>query len=201
MKALLSWFLPILIYAPACAANKNDVTCHIELEKPVIEQGTLPPVTVSIINETDKPIVLLGSLDGSDVGWRYPKCGFELFDENKKPLSLGGIGRCGNMNPLRAEDFVQVGSGNRFNPYGKGFFSSHHLWQISNYRPGTYYLRFYYQTRGTGVKDFFGDERMMKNPRAPANIQALAKQVPHLDLKSNFIKLTITKSTKPDPET
>ena len=173
-------------------AADTPFTCSISAEKATIMQGEVPRVKVSIANKSGKDVHLVGSLDGSDVGWRFPKCGFELLDTAGEPVpQKQPMGRCGNMNTLETADFVKVAAGAEFNPFGQGFFGSWQLYRFKQLPPGTYILRFYYQTSTKGVQDYFGDERMMGQKTVSPEIQKLFEAVPLTDIKSNDLQITV----------
>jgi len=173
-------------------AEDTLFTCSISAEKAIILQGKIPRVNVSITNKSGKDVYLVGSLDGSDVGWRFPKCGFELLDSTGKPVpQKQPMGRCGNMNTLKITDFVRVAADTDFNPYGQGFFGSRQIYRFEQLPPGTYILRFYYQTSTNDVQDYFGDERMMEKKITFPKIQKLFEAVPLIDIKSNELKITV----------
>ena len=138
-------------------------------------------------------------LDGSEAGWRFPHCGFEVFDENKKPVQLGGIARCGNMSTLRKGDFVKLGTGDSINLNDNGYAGYWGLYQIST-KPGTYWVRHYYKTSGGPVEGYFGDERMLLELKKdepevefeldPAIVE-LAAEIPKLTVYSEMVKVVI----------
>lgn len=81
--------------APAAPVPKREpVGCTIKGE-PTCELGKAPELAVTLTNQTDADIYLVGSLDASDYKWRYPHCYFEVTG----PVTRQ-IGRCGNMNTL-----------------------------------------------------------------------------------------------------
>lgn len=191
MKKLIT-LLFAFISAVSVIAADSPFTCSISAEKATLIQGQVPRVKVSITNKSGKDVHLVGSLDGSDVGWRFPKCSFELLDTTGKPVpQKQPMSRCGNMNTLKTTDFVKVAAGTEFNPIGKGFFGSWQLYRFEQLPPGTYILRFYYQTSTKGVQDYFGDERMMGQKTVAPEIQKLFESVPLIDIKSNDLQITV----------
>lgn len=191
MRKLFVLCMLMAVGVPVSGAE-SWFTCSISAENTVVRQGEVPKVKVRIGNHLGRDVVLVGSLDGSSYGMRYPKCGFELMDAQGKPLKISPESRCGNVNELRSEDFVTVPSGKEFDPYESRFFGSWQSQQLSQLPPGTYHIRFYYQTSIKGVHQYFGDERMLAEPKISPAIQKLYEMVPGLDLKSNTLKITIT---------
>src|SRR5262245_6264823 len=82
--------------------KKPPLTCTIH-SQPTCELGQVPAISVEIANWTEGEIYLIGSLDGSDLKWRYPFCYFELIGPDGKPPKTG-VARCGNMNTIREKD-------------------------------------------------------------------------------------------------
>ncbi len=165
----------------------------LELDKTTYVGGEIPRAKVVLTNQGDREVVLSKSLDGSSVGWRYPKCQMQIFDENNEPVSINCIGRCGNMSVLRNGDFVRLAPGESMtvSPYGfEGFVGSHQLSQS----PGTYWLQYRYATTDQGVEGYAGDERMMKNMTFSKKLTALAAEIPAVTVVSNRVKIVIQKA-------
>jgi hypothetical protein len=140
-------------------AAETEIGCIIRGE-PTCKVGEAPKITVGLTNQSSREVYLVGSLDASDCKWRYPHCYFEVIGPTGAP-SVRGIGRCGNMNTLRAKDFVKVPSGGTFDPYqnvdGYGFFSAHQLSAENFKQPGEYRVRFVYSTASTDIGAWGGD--------------------------------------------
>jgi len=189
-------FITLLVSAVTFAAVGADSAfiCIIASDRTNYAVGDVPTITVSITNRSAKEVILVGSLDGSNDGWRFPKCRLEILDAVGKPVTAP-MARCGHMNVLRTADFVAVAAGGTFNPYGGGFFAPYQFHQFPVTTPGDYTLRFYYSTSDR-VQDYFGDERMMGRTNATPEIQRLFKRVPKLELKSNELKLKFTPKAK-----
>jgi hypothetical protein len=186
--------LLILIACLLCVNSKAEhpFICKISTDQSIVFEGEIPRVEVSITNRSGKDVYLVGSLDGSDVGWRFPKCGFDLLDTEGKPIpQTKPMLRCGNMNPLKAEDFVKVPAGKTFSPTGSGFFGSWQLYRFQELPPGVYVLRFYYQTSTKGIDDYFGDERMFGQKVEKPELLRFFEAVPLVDIKSNDLRITV----------
>jgi hypothetical protein len=98
------------------STNPVDLSCTISSDKTIYKVGELPKFTVEIINSSKNDIYLIGSLDGSDVRWRFPYCYYTI--ERPSP-DTARLERCRNMNTLRIIDFKLVKAGQKFNPYEK----------------------------------------------------------------------------------
>lgn len=173
----------------------DGVSSTVIFEKASYVVGEIPKAKVILHNRTGQEIVLSKGLDGSEVGWRFPKCGFEIFDENKERIQPQPIGRCGNMSTLRVDDFVEVPDGGDMNLSENGYAGFSGLYQISQ-KPGTYWVRHYYHTSGGSVSDYFGDERMMERPKVDSAIRKLAEQVPKVSVYSEMVKVVIEEKTE-----
>ncbi len=205
---------PLLLLGPGCAESVPEPTaadvasigdagvqkatlktkplgCYIRSE-PTCELGKTPRVTVAITNQTNAEIYLVGSLDASDCKWRHPHCYFEVTGPDGKS-AVQGILRCGNMNPLRGEDFVKVAPGATFNPYRSiddhGFFSAHQLDPHTFRTAGEYRIRFVYSTQSDTITEWAGDGRAAV--AANEKLVGMFRQVPKVEVRSNEIKVTI----------
>ena len=193
MKTIVLTLLGSVVTFVAVAAD-SAFDCIITSDRTTYTVGQIPIITVSITNKSAKEVILVGSLDGSDVGWRFPKCQLEILDAAGKPVTAP-MARCGNMNVLRAADFVAVPARGTFNPFSTGFFAPYQFDQFPITHAGDYTLRFYYSTSDR-IQDYFGDERMMGRTNTTPEIQRLFKRVPKLELKSNELKLKFTPKPK-----
>ncbi|MEK7952074.1 hypothetical protein [Luteolibacter soli] len=179
-------------FAEGEAGEKPPFSCTITSAQTRITEGQEPKINVAIRNDSGKEAVLVGSLDGcARGGGRFPRCGFEVLDTAGKPVQLQALGRCGNQNSLRIEDFATVAAGADFNPFGKGFFGSADPIRMSFLPPGTYRVHFTYQTSAGSIVDYMGDDRAGGEAKADPKLKELHKTVPVVDLKSNDLTFTI----------
>jgi hypothetical protein len=194
-------FGTILLACVACLTYANaglwkrglthspPLSCTIISDKQVYKTGEVPKLTVTIKNQVDKPIYLVGSLDGSDVRWRYPHCYYEITGPNGKPV-VTGIGRCGNMNSLRVADFAKLDPNQSFNPYQpKRFFSCYQISKGSFAVAGNYTVYFIYSTKERKIENWLGDGRWAWKKKRDGELQKLFRQIPKVVLRSN--KLTL----------
>ena len=170
------------------AKDVSNVSITMTLDKETCDFGQLPKAKVVLKNEGDVKVVLARSLDGSEVGWRFPKCGIEVFDENKEAVQLGGMARCGNMSMLQEGDFVELAPGETLVlAESAGHFSFYQLSQ----KPGTYWVRYSYATSSGGVEKYYGDERMTEGFKVDWKLRELAERIPELSVKSNMVKVVV----------
>lgn len=101
---------------------------------------------IRIRNVSPAKVRVVGSLDGSCTGSRFPRYTAQILDGTGAECKLDFGRRCGNTNALREKDFVELAPGEEFDPYRKvddyGFFGHDALsgWTIPN--TGTYTLVF-----------------------------------------------------------
>ncbi|MBC8290196.1 MAG: hypothetical protein H8E37_07750 [Planctomycetes bacterium] len=169
--------------------KKGDIVCEISAKETNYVVGESPEIEVRLHNKTEQAVTLVGSLDASDMGWRYPYC---IFDIKGPPGHLGpGIGRCGNTNPLRKKDFVKVAAGEKFDPFMRiddyGFFDSSGLDFTRFQVPGKYKVTFKYSTKSSNLQKWVGLEAP---PAKDSEVARLFGQVPKFETKSNTIELT-----------
>ena len=163
--------------------------CEIKAEATTVRVGQKPVIDVAIKNGGDEVVKLVGSLDASDCRWRFPYCYFEIEGpEGYKPPS---IGRCGNMNTLRRQDFVDLAPGKTFNPFrsvdGYGFFSAHQISEQTFTMPGEYRITFVYSTKSEDIDEWMGDSPLQEDDV----LVDLWRTVPKLELRSNTLKFMV----------
>lgn len=213
MSTLLRSALCLLVASCAYALARSDqksqvpkappLTCTIRSE-PTCELGQVPAISVEIANWTEGEIYLIGSLDGSDLKWRYPLCYFEVIGPDGKPAK-NGVARCGNMNTIRENDFVKVPRGGKFNPYQKiddhGFFGTSLMVPATFQAEGEYRIRYVYSTDNADAKCWLGDVRgsvaeMLNTGGTHENVVRLLAQVPKTTVSSNEITVKVLRPKK-----
>ncbi len=170
--------------------------CVLSSPKATWSLGEQVELQVRIVNRSDESHPLIGSLDASDVKWRYPHCTFEVIGPDGAPVGLGIGGRCGNMNNLRLEDIVTVKPGESFDPYmqiDNGGFFSHAIHQRNALGVvGQYRVRFQYSTEAESEREFLGDMgRMGDAGAAPSELSERLARLPRIHLESNELVLLV----------
>jgi hypothetical protein len=171
--------------------KQEPLACILRGER-TCELGKTPNITVELINQTNKEIYLVGNLDYSDYGMRYPYCYFEITGPDGESADRRRGPGCGTMNPLRVEEFVKVPPGGTFNPHQKidryGFWSSRQLSPDTFREPGVYRIRFLYSTKNNTIDQWAGSSSEVA---ANAEIMRLFNQVPKVEVHSNEFVLTV----------
>jgi hypothetical protein len=172
-------------------AEAGPLGCVLTAE-PTGVVGRPHRIAVRLLNRTDAEILLVGCLDGSSWGKRFPHCRYEVTGPDGRPRSLRLVG-CGNVNGLRADDFVAVPPRGEFDPFdpipGRGSFGTDELGGGLFDIPGKYRIQFVYSTAATEIGRWFG------NAADPA-IVALLARVPKVEVRSNVLELTVVPAGK-----
>jgi hypothetical protein len=166
----------------------SALECIVRAEK-TCALGNAPQVSVRIVNRTSEDVLMVGSLDGSDIQRRYPYCYFQVIGPDGKNTIHARSSSCGYLNPLRVKDFVKVPKGGQFDPYqgidNYGFFSAHEIEPSTFDRPGDYRIRFIYCTAEKDLRKWHG--------KAGGELEALFAKVPKVVLTSNEIVVRVVK--------
>jgi hypothetical protein len=190
----------MVLFSAFSYKNKLGVTplfnCVLTTDKLVYKIGEVPKLEVKIINKSGSDIYLIGSLDNSANKRRMPYCYYNI--EKPVPDTLS-FGFCGTANPLRAEDFTLVKSGEAFNPFESidnyGFFPDYASTQKETFRiPGIYKIQFHYSAKNSDIENFRGSisaENWAKR-NDTALINKLFAKVPKIELSSNTIEIKIS---------
>lgn len=191
MRALAGMALVVPLAVAAAPGERPAAGLPLECRisaKPQLRVGTRPVVDVRIFNRTADEIYLVGSLDASDVRWRYPHAYFEVTGPDGRPAVRGGA-RCGNRNALRAQDFVKIAPGASLDPYQRvddyGFFATEQLSERTFAAVGPYRIRFHYSSAEPDLAQWMGEGP----PRA--ELLRLFSRVPKVDVVSNEVILTV----------
>ena len=115
--------------------------------KTQIKTGEALPLAFYVVNRSARPLEVLRSLDASDVGWRYPKIDVEIRDAKGRLVEDPAMGRCGMVNPLTADDFVELASGARFELFGENSFGHYKLRHTDQLASGRYTVTLHYDLR------------------------------------------------------
>ena len=121
--------------------------------------GDVVTVKVSVQNLADHPIWMVGVLDGSETGLRYPRYRPEIFLDGvlaaepvkpEDPL----------VGPLRLSDFYRLEPGQAFVPTSPSFEHAYHpLITFNNFmpeKPGTYQYYLHLSTKSSAPEQWLG---------------------------------------------
>jgi hypothetical protein len=184
-------------HSPLPANGESPFVCVLSCDNATVELGTMPKITVAITNRTEQDVYLVGNLDGSNGGDRYPHCVCTVTKDGKVVPVAETERWCGDMNALEDYNFVKVAAGQTFDPYqdkeiGPGqhrIYSSTMLYPSMFKSTGAYHVRFHYSTTSDDIREWAGDGR--DSVGADKTLVALFRQVPHIDLTSNELVITV----------
>ena len=171
------------------AEHRDPVGCVITGDR-TCEVGKVPRLVVTLTNQTDADIYLVGSLDASDSKWRYPHCTFEVSGPPRNPPPE--YGRCGNMNSLRVEDFVKVPPGGGFDPtrgvWGSGWLTPDHKPAAGFSVPGVYRVRFVYSAKCDDIGQWNG---FLNSATVGDEVAARFGREPKVEVRSDEFVVTV----------
>jgi hypothetical protein len=173
--------------------GESQFSCTLTADKAIYKTGQVPKLDVRIINEGNTSVYLVGSLDGSDMKWRLPYCYFTIEKPKQDDLIFP---RCGNTNPLRAEEFKLVKPKEKFDPYETldhyGFFGDHASTQTETFRNiGTYKIQFHYTTATQDTKTFMGNFGQWDKGSDSMKLKELLTKIPKIDIVSNVVEIRV----------
>jgi hypothetical protein len=145
-----------------------------------------------IINKSNKQFYLIGALEGSDEKVRMPYCFFDIT--KPKPDTIRSRKRCGNINPLRLEEFISVKPNESFNPFDRidnySFWGDDKATNPESYRnPGIYKIQLHYSTIPKNIRNFMGNMGYWDRNVDSVKIKSLFNEVPKIDIVSNQIEI------------
>jgi hypothetical protein len=146
--------------------------------------GDSPEAVIRIWNLSIQDVYIVGSLDGSNTGDRYPHLSIVVEGP------AGGYQRevfpgCNFVNPIRREDFLRVPPQESMDPYqhidSEGFFPNLALERGKLTTPGTYRIVFQYSSNEPDVSQWYGGfaETRHEDP----SLVELLTMVPRVDLE------------------
>jgi hypothetical protein len=108
-------FYPVTGTAPGPRVSSDQGPLEIRLSTVQNERTPEAPIALhmSFANRSDGTVVAVRPLDGTLEGWRWPR--YELYARRASDGSVYRFafvgGRCGNVNPIRADDYVAIQPG------------------------------------------------------------------------------------------
>jgi len=171
--------------------NKMAETLSIVLTAPKGVQKTGQPVEISIevCNISKSPVNIVGVLDGSETGVRFPHYLPEI--KASVEFELPEMEVCGTAGPLRTSDFRLLKPKECFDPTKSAGEASYlPLFTFQNFRPNAAGLYEFSLTLSTeskrdeqwlGIVGYPGEEKVLE----------LLKKMPRLTVKSNVLTIEV----------
>jgi len=145
---------------------------------------------VRIRNISIREVDVVPSLDGSDVGWRYPLFTARLWGPDGKPI-LVDVGRCGNCNGLSKANVVALKPDEEFDPLaGESFLGHTYLTDWTPKQVGKHRLVLTVDYSATDPAEWNGsEERIGADPKKVRDVLA---RVP-LERMESTVEFEVTK--------
>ena len=170
----------------------SDFPLVVALTVPTKPQivGAPVPISIEVRNVSAHPLWMVGVLDGSEMGFRFPH--YLPHITGPKPLPPPeGLPWCGNVAPLRLQDFHRLLPGEGFDPTAPQHDASYlPLVTFANFcpsSPGCYELRLTLSTESQQNDDWLG---ILEYPGKTKVLERLA-QVPRLRIESNVAMVEV----------
>ncbi len=157
--------------------------------KDVYRAGQPVEISIEVCNISKSSVPIVGVLDGSETGVRFPKYLPEI--KSSIEFELPEMEVCGTTAPLRSVDFRLLKPKECFDPAkSTGDASYLPLFTFNNFRPsktGVYEFSLTLSTESArpeqwlGIIGYPGEEKVLE----------LLKEVPHLTIKSNVLTIKV----------
>lgn len=182
--------------------NTTQYVCTISSDKSIYYPGEAPGVTVEIKNNSNEKAYLVRALDGSDIKRRFPYACFTITKVGDTAYATKMYGRCGNIDPITVEDFVEVKPGASFNPFKRTipytdreniFAYDIKLIDTANFsNPGKYVITFFYSTMENDFTKWSGHYRANMFYKDYKQMEVLFfRDVPRISLVSNKLIIEV----------
>lgn len=169
----------------------SDVPLTVVLKVPSVPQkvGVVVPVEIEVRNISSDSFWMVGVLDGSEQGYRFPQYRASIISE--QPVVLPEMEACGNLAPLRLQDFTHLDPNQSFDPT-----VSHHgaaylrLFTFANFvasSPGSYEFRLKLSTLSGQEESWLG----MRGYPGESDVLARLKDVPRVEVESNVASIVV----------
>ena len=185
--SLLVVFISITSFQPRWPAD-STLKCVLTTDRKEYKTGEVPQLEVKITNAGDKDIYMIGALDGSEMLWRMPYC-YYTVEKIGGRIDTPKVSRCGNTDPIHEDDFTVLKPGASFNPYLKRFYPVGIYFSSILNQPGTYKIRFNYNSNSSEMDSF--DGRFNALGKDSMEVRKLFPKAAKVQLVSNEIEIKI----------
>jgi hypothetical protein len=159
---------------------------------PTIEAGAPSGVTIEVRNVTDHPVWIIGIVDGSEPGVRFPR--WIPMVEGAAELPPPEVSDF--TSPLHPADFRKLEAGEAFDPTSTA--GGAHFFRLATFEaisetPGRYRLALELDTRGPDESAWAGtlpDHRPEASSEAE-EVRRLLRKVPRLRVRSNTLEVVV----------
>jgi hypothetical protein len=172
--------------------DRDIVSITLTCSSPTIQTGAPSGVTIEVRNVTDHPVWIIGIVDGSELGARFPR--WIPIVEGAVDVQAPELSDF--TSPLRPADFRKLEAGEAFDPSstagGAHFFPLATFEAISE-TPGRYTLAVELDTRGPDESAWAGTlpDRRPEAKGEAEEVRHLLLKVPRLCIRSNTLEVVV----------
>jgi hypothetical protein len=151
--------------------------------------GVVVPVKIEVRNVSANALWIVGVLDGSEQGYRFPH--YRPSIRSEQPVPPPEMEACGNLAPLRLQDFTRLDPNQSFDPTvsdsGAAYLPIYTFASFVAPAPGTYQFQLKLSTRSDKDEDWLG------RPGYPGESDVLARleDVPRVEVESNVATVVV----------
>lgn len=180
----------ILLTTSFQSASESNFELKISSNKIKYKSYRDIKIDARIVNKSGKDVYLIGNVDGALSSYRYPHIYF-IFIDSKGDTLKSNFGACSNIDELQVKNFQLIKKDSVFDPFnnlikfgywGQSYFSA------ENDVKGKFKVQLIYSTNCTD-KDKWKNWRNLKKPMV--TVDSLINLVPKIELKSNWIDITL----------
>jgi hypothetical protein len=156
----------------------DDIVIEIRPAKKQFRVGDAPQFDVVMHNAGEKTFLLVGAIDDSESGGRYPHVQLDVVGPPDGIARTSRIG-CGYINQLKYEDFRALAPGASIWPITPPFWTPYDANHAHFAKAGRYKVTFRYSSASTDYLEWNG-----RSVVAPMNesIAELLRRVPRFEL-------------------
>ena len=169
----------------------SETPLAVILTVPSVPQksGVVIPVKIEIRNVSPNALWMVGVLDGSEQGYRFPH--YRASIKSEQPVAPPEMEACGILAPLRLQEFTHLDPDESFDPtVSKGDAAYFPIYRFANFippAPGSYEFQLKLSTLSAKEEDWIG------RPGYPGESDVLKrlKDVPRVEVESNIATVTV----------
>jgi hypothetical protein len=169
----------------------SEAPLSVVLAVPSVLQkvGVVIPVKIEVRNVSSAGFWMVGVLDGSEQGYRFPH--YRPSIRSDQPVPPPEMEACGNVAPLRLQDFTHLDPNESFDPTVSNSSAAYFpLYTFANFvapTPGSYQFQLKLSTLSDKEEDWLG---MLGYP-GESDVLARLKDVPRVELESNVATVIV----------
>ena len=169
----------------------SEAPLSVVLTVPSVPQnvGVVIPVKIEVRNISSAALWMVGVLDGSEQGYRFPH--YRPSIRSDQPVSPPEMEACGNLAPLRLQEFTHLDPNQSFDPTvsdtGAAYFP---IFTFTNFvapTPGSYHFQLKLSTLSDKDDDWLG----MPGYPGESDVLERLKNVPRVEVESNVATVVV----------